>query len=134
MPGDASSTVFDAPGAFTTRVANSLDRLRDGPYLSALRFARRERYLTALVFSGLLALVIVWYASGRIDLSWRPEIPGNRVDAELNMPVDASVKETLAVIRRIEAAALRAVDRLGDRDQHVEQLVHPRRRGQRQLR
>jgi multidrug efflux pump subunit AcrB len=105
---------------FHDAIANSLDRLRDGPYLRALQFARRERYLTMLVFTGLMLLVAAWYQSGRIDLSWRPEIPGNRVDAELEMPVDASVKETLAVVRRIEAAALRAIDRIGDRDQHVE--------------
>ena len=35
------------------------------------------------------------------------------------MPVDSSTRETLAVVRRIEAAALRAVERLGDRSQHV---------------
>jgi multidrug efflux pump subunit AcrB len=105
---------------FHEAIATSLDRLRDGPYLRLLRLAVRERYLTAILFTGLLSLVVIWYESGRIDLSWRPEIPGNRVDAELNMPVDASIDETLAVIRRIEAAALRAIDRLGEREQHVE--------------
>ncbi|MGD1984510.1 MAG: efflux RND transporter permease subunit, partial [Chromatiaceae bacterium] len=97
-----------------------LDRLRDGPYLSLLRLAIRERYITLVLFTGSLLLVMAWYASGRIDLTWWPEIPGNRVDAELNMPIDASLNETLAVVRRIEAAALRAVDRLGDREAHVE--------------
>jgi len=105
---------------FHDAVADSLDRLRDGPYLRLLTLAVRERYLTAVIFSGLLALVVIWYQSGRIDLTWRPEIPGNRVDAELEMPVDSSVRDTLAVTRRIEAAALRAVDRLGDREQHIE--------------
>ena len=105
---------------FHDTVADSLDRLRDGPYLQLLRLAIRERYITAVVFTGLMALVVAWYASGRIDLTWRAEIPGNRVDAELTMPVDASLSETLAVVRRIEAAALRAVDRLGSREQHIE--------------
>ncbi|MCB1792499.1 MAG: efflux RND transporter permease subunit [Gammaproteobacteria bacterium] len=97
-----------------------LDRLRDGPYLRVLRLAVRERYLTLLLFTGLMVLVAVWYTSGRIDLTWNPEIPGNRVDAEITMPVDASVKETLDVVRRVEAAALRAVERIGSRDKHVE--------------
>ncbi len=105
---------------FHDQVAASLDRLRDGPYLALLRLALRERYLTVLVFTGAMALVIVWYQSGRIDLTWNPQVPGNRVDAELSMPVDATINETLAVVRRIEAAALRAVDRLGDRETHVE--------------
>ena len=111
---------FQRTRRFHDAVANSLDRFRDGPYLKLLRFAIRERYITALVFTGLLTLIALWYASGRIDLSWRPEIPGNRVDAELNMPIDASINETLSVVRRIEAAALRAIDRVGDREQHVE--------------
>lgn len=105
---------------FHDAIADSLDRLRDGPYMRFLRLAVRERYLTVLVFTGLLLIVVAWYESGRIDLTWRPQIPGNRVDAELNMPVDASKKETLAVVRRIEAAGLRAIERLGNRDQHVE--------------
>jgi multidrug efflux pump subunit AcrB len=105
---------------FHDTIASSLDRLRDGPYLKLLRLALRERYLTAVLFAGLLALIIAWYASGRIDLSWRPEIPGNRVDAELVMPVDASIRETLSVVRRIESAALRAIERIGTREEHVE--------------
>jgi multidrug efflux pump subunit AcrB len=105
---------------FHDTIADSLDRLRDGPYRRLLRIALRERYLTVLVFTGLLAIVVAWYESGRIDLTWRPQIPGNRVDAELNMPVDASKKETLAVIRRIEAAGLRTAERLGSREKHVE--------------
>ncbi|MCB1773714.1 MAG: efflux RND transporter permease subunit, partial [Gammaproteobacteria bacterium] len=111
---------FRRTSRFHDAVVNSLDRLRDGPYLRLARLAVRERYLTLVLFGGFLALVVAWYASGRIDLTWRPEIPGNRVDAELAMPVDASTNETLAVVRRIEAAALRAVDRLGSRAEHVE--------------
>lgn len=110
---------FKRAKRFHDGLVAGLDRLRDGPYRRLLRLAIRERYLTVLIFSGFLALVVAWYASGRIDLTWRPEIPGNRVDAEIEMPVDASVKETLAVIRRIEAAGLRAIDRIGDREQHV---------------
>ncbi len=105
---------------FHDSIANSLDRLRDGPYRRLLRTALRERYLTVLIFTGLLAIVVAWYESGRIDLTWRPQIPGNRVDAELNMPTDASKNETLAVVRRIEAAGLRAIESLGSREQHLE--------------
>ncbi len=100
---------------FHDAMMNSLDRLRDGPFLRLLMQAISARYLTVLIFSGLLAIVIAWYASDRIDLTWRPVIPGNRVDAELEMPVDASIKDTLATINKIEAAALRAIDKLGGR-------------------
>lgn len=100
-------------GRFHQRVAHSLDELRDGPFQRLLTLVIRERYLTVIVFGGLLALVIAWYASGRIDLSWRPEIPGNRVDAEIEMPVDASIQETLRVVRKVDAAGLRALETLG---------------------
>ena len=38
----------------------SIDRLRDGPYLRLLRLAIRERYITALLFTGLLG---AWLAA-----------------------------------------------------------------------
>ena len=97
------------------RAAASLDRLRDGPYRRLLVRAIAHRYLVLILFGGGVALVAAWYASGRIDLTWRPEVPGNRVDAELDMPVDASREQTLAVVRRIEQAGLRAVEALGGR-------------------
>ncbi|MDJ0739312.1 MAG: efflux RND transporter permease subunit [Gammaproteobacteria bacterium] len=111
---------FQRVSRFHDGLVAGLDRLRDGPYRRLLQVAIRERYLTLLVFSGLLAVVIAWYASGRIDLTWRPEIPGNRVDAEVAMPVDSSTRETLAVVRRIEAAALRAIERVGSREEHID--------------
>ncbi len=111
---------FKRTKRFHDRIADSLDHLRDGLFMRTLNLAIRERYLTVLVFSGLMAIVVIWYQSGRIDLSWNPQIPGNRVDAEVELPVDVSLNETRAVVARIEAAALRAVDRLGNRDEHIE--------------
>ena len=100
---------------FHDAVANSLDQLRDGGFRRLLRLSLRERYLTVVIFSGLLALIVAWFEAGRIDLSWRPEVPGNRVDAELEMPVDASISQTLNAVRKIEAAGLAAIDELGGR-------------------
>jgi len=101
--------------ALHQRSADLLDRLRDGPYRRLLGLVLRHRYLTLTLFCGGLALMAAWYASGRIDLTWRPEIPGNRVDAELDMPVDASLEQTLAMARRVEQAGLRAIEALGGR-------------------
>ena len=95
--------------------ADSLDRLRDRQFRQLLEKVLRERYLTLAVFAGLLALIVAWNAAGRIDLTWRPEIPGTRVDAELDMPVDASLTQTLATVRKIEAAGLAAIEELGGR-------------------
>jgi len=100
---------------FHDAAADSLDRLRDGGFRRFLQVAVRERYLTLAVFGGLLALIIAWNEAGRLDLTWRPEIPGTRVDAELDMPVDASLAQTLATVRKIEAAGLAAIDELGGR-------------------
>lgn len=100
-------------GRFHDVLVNSLDRLRDHHFPRLLKQVLHHRYLTVVIFSGLLGLVAAWYAGGHIDLSWRPEIPGNRVDAELEMPVDASVHETLAAIQKIETAGLAAIEVLG---------------------
>ncbi len=101
---------------FRQAVAGSLDLVRDTVFLWLVRRAVSFRYLTVVLFTGVVALVWAYNASGRIDLVWNPEIPGNRVDAEFEMPVDATIDDTLEVARRIEAAAFRTLDRLGDQD------------------
>ena len=100
---------------FHQAIVGSLDRLRDHHFQRLLRAAIRQRWLTLALFLGAAALVAAWYLAGRIDLTWRPEIPGNRVDAELDMPVDAPQARTLAAAHRIEAAGLAALERLGGR-------------------
>jgi len=100
---------------FHDAAAQNLDRLRDNGFRRLLDGVLRERYLTVAVFAGLLALIVAWNAAGRIDLTWRPEIPGTRVDAELDMPVDASLAQTLATVRKIETAGLAAIEVLGGR-------------------
>lgn len=107
-----------APGTlrrWQTALAEGLDRWRDGPFRRLLERVIEHRYLTVLLFCAGLSLAIAWYAAGRIDLTWRPEIPGDRVDAELDMPVDASLEQTLAAVRKIEHAGLRAIEALGGR-------------------
>ncbi len=96
-------------------IASSLDQLRDHGFQRLLELSLDYRYLTILLFAGATALVAAWYASGRIDLTWRPAIPGNRVDVELDMPVDASLQQTLAAVRKIETAGLAAMDAMGGR-------------------
>jgi multidrug efflux pump subunit AcrB len=98
---------------FHDGVVDSLDRLRDNGFRRLLVASIGHRYLTILLFTGFAALVAAWYVSGRIDLTWRPAVPGNRVDAELDMPVDASTQQTLAAVRKIDAAGLAAIDALG---------------------
>ena len=98
---------------FHDAMTDGLDRLRDVTYAKQLNWTLKHRYLVLIIFGGFLAIIIAWYEAGRIDLTWRPSIPGNRVDAEIDMPVDASVKQTLATVRKVEAAGLRAIDNLG---------------------
>lgn len=100
---------------FHDAITGSLDHLRDHGFRRLLEVSLARRYLTILIFAGGAALVTAWYVSGRIDLTWRPEVPGNRVDAELDMPVDASLQQTLVAVRKIETAGLAAVDALGGR-------------------
>ena len=117
LKGDSAPARLYRPFArvrrFHDAATDSLDRLRENGFRKLLRKVLQERYLTLAIFAGLLALVIAWNAAGRIDLTWRPEIPGTRVDAELDMPVDASLTQTLAALRKVEAAGLQAIEKLG---------------------
>ncbi|RMG35015.1 MAG: efflux RND transporter permease subunit [Gammaproteobacteria bacterium] len=113
--GPGRSPWLNAVQRLHTATAQALDRWRDGPFRRLVSSVLAHRYLTLLLFCAGLSLVIAWYASGRIDLTWRPEIPGDRVDAELDMPVDASLQQTLAAVRKVERAGLQAIEALGGR-------------------
>ena len=101
---------------FHDAMTEGLDRLRDVNYAKQIQWVIKNRYLVVIIFAGFLSVIIAWYEAGRIDLTWRPSIPGNRVDAEIDMPVDASVKQTSATVRKVEAAGLQAIENLGGKD------------------
>lgn len=101
---------------FRERLADGLDRFRDIKFRRGLLWIIDNRYVAVVLFTGGLMLIAAWFASDRIDFRWRPQIPSDRVDAEIDMPADASIADTVAVSKRIEAAGLEALQEIGSLD------------------
>ncbi len=101
---------------FRERLADGLDRFRDVKFKNALLWVIEKRYVAVVIFTGGLMLISAWFASDRIDFRWRPQIPSDRVDAEITMPADASVQDTIAMSKRVEVAGIQAINELGSLD------------------
>lgn len=98
------------------RAAALFERFVDRIYKPILRQSLAHRGTTVAVFLSALVLVGAWYQSGRINFTFEPRIEGDRVDAEVAVPFGAPFAETQRVANLIEAAGLRAAERLGGRD------------------
>jgi len=94
-------------------IASAFDHLRDTKYPIILLWSIKHRYTVVILFTGSLLLVVAWFLSNRIEYSWYPQIPTDQVSANLTMPADASMKETIVLAKYIETAGLEAINELG---------------------
>lgn len=92
------------------------ERFRDVPFTRLLGWSVEHRYLTVVVFSGCLMMIAAWFQSDRIEFSWYPRIPSDKVSARIKMPADASAAQTIELSKRIESAGLAAMTELGSLD------------------
>ncbi|MBL4660630.1 MAG: efflux RND transporter permease subunit [Alcanivoracaceae bacterium] len=94
-------------------IASGFDYLRDIKYPKILQWSIKHRYTVVILFTGSLLLIVAWFLSHRIEYSWYPQIPTDQVSANVTMPADASIKETIVLAQYIEAAGLEAIYELG---------------------
>ena len=80
-------------------------------YLPAIRLALRHRYAVVGLFIGIFLYVITMPFTGKVRMSFFPDIPGDTVRAELVMKNDASYGQTHAALSLLESRAYRT-DRL----------------------
>jgi len=96
------------------RVDETLQRFVHGPLTRAVRFSIHN---SGTVIAGAGASIILCFgliAGGRLPFSFLPSIQGETVIASLRMTPGTPVTRTLETLREIEAAALRAGERLGE--------------------
>lgn len=103
-------------GRAQARVSDGFERLTDIFVVPVVRAAVHWRFFTVCVLSGCILLIFAWYYSGRMNYTFNPVITGLRVDGEIQTPVGSAFEDTLRIADHIEAAGLRAADRLGGRD------------------
>ena len=100
-------------GFLQSKSAGAFESFTERVFVPVLRVSLTHRYLTFVLFLAGLALVGAYYESGRINFTFNPSIQSTRVDSEIRVPFGAPFSETKRVADRIEAAGLRAAERLG---------------------
>lgn len=97
-----------------TRLSNSanlfLQKATDSIYKPILIWVLRWRYLVIATFSALVIAAYGYYASGRIPISFFPTVNIDMIIAELIMPDGTPLDKTTKLTRKIETAALTAVN------------------------
>lgn len=89
-----------------------LARFRDGPLDRAVRFAVAHYMVVMAGITGLFAIIAVLFSAGYIKFVFFPQIEGQFVTAELEMPQGTPAPVTLAVADYVRQSGLRVARRL----------------------
>ncbi|MDF1737969.1 MAG: efflux RND transporter permease subunit [Verrucomicrobiales bacterium] len=113
---EGSMTLFARFDRAQTKLRERLDAGMERAYRPLLDTAVRFRYLTITAFVAALLVMGAWIMSGRIDFIFRPSIETDFIQAEIELPSGTPVDRTRVVTFDVEAAAQRALDKVGEKD------------------
>jgi multidrug efflux pump subunit AcrB len=98
--------VLDAIGRVQAAVQRGLDWVIQVPYRRTLELTLEWRYVTVAAGIGLLFLVFGLIGGGWIKFSLMPKVDADSMVAKLTMPQGTPVRQTEAILARIERAAV----------------------------
>ena len=96
------------------RVQRGLERITQGAYAPVLRASLRNRYLAAMIFTGIAIILFSVAIGGHLRFVFFPRIQAETASATVTMPPGAPFETTAAAIRRIDAEAEALRDRYRD--------------------
>ncbi|MEE4207374.1 MAG: efflux RND transporter permease subunit [Erythrobacter sp.] len=105
--GDSDNPVLRGHAKLRAWFDERLARFRDGPLDKAVRFAVAHYMVVMAGVAGLFAVVAVLFAAGYIKFIFFPQIEGQFVTAELEMPQGTPAPVTLAVADYVREAGER---------------------------
>lgn len=104
-----------------------ITKLKEGLYMPTLRFALRNKFLSAAIFIGLTILTVGAIGGGIIRTTFFPNIASDRVRITLKMEEGTNVLITEQLLERIEKAAWEVneeyTDKQGTGDDVVQNIV-----------
>jgi multidrug efflux pump subunit AcrB len=92
------------------RFGSALEKFINGPFLRALEFNLRNRYLSVAVGIAALILTVGVVRGGVVKFTFMPEVEGDRISATVQMNQGTAVGETRRVVQAVEAAARSVVE------------------------
>jgi len=102
-------TDSDKRGTLQKRLSDSLNRIANHHYRPALQWCLQRRYLVISTAAALLIIVLAFLASGRIIFQFFPAVEGERLYANISMPMGTPAAHTERATQQLldSAAALR---------------------------
>ena len=101
---------------FQRRINDGLERFVEKVYQPALGFTLKWRYVTAAAFIAILVLTLAIVGTGLIQFRFFPDVEGDVLSAKVELSQGVPFSETEAVVKRIEAAAMRLSDKYKTKD------------------
>lgn len=109
---------FQAISKIQTNCFNRFNTFKNNVYASWLKTSCNNPITVIIIFSSLSVLIFSWVYSGRVDSSFVPKIESTRIDAEVEFPTGAPLKDKIAIINYIEAAGVKAIESLNGQDDY----------------
>ena len=100
-------------------VSKKLQIFIDGPFEKIIRWCTVNRYISFSSAVALFFLTIGMVAGGKVPFSFFPKLDGERITVSAKLPYGAPIEQTKMVQKEIEAAAYRALERFGTKDQFL---------------
>ncbi len=100
-------------GRWQQKVSNYITLVIKNGYGPFLRFSLKFRYVSMTVGIVVLMLTIAYVKSGRMGMVMFPKVESDFAYVKATLPVGVSVTETLAVERKLVAAAEKLLDEIG---------------------
>ena len=98
------------------RIADSLEVFVEKVYQPALGVTLRWRYVTAAAFISVLVLTLTVVGTGLIQFRFFPDVEGDILSAKVELAQGVPFSETEAVVKRIEAAAMKLSEKYPTKD------------------
>ena len=98
-------------------VSKKLQIFIDGPFEKIIRWCTINRYISFTSAIAMFLLTIGMVAGGKVPFSFFPKLDGEQITVSAKLPYGAPIEQTKMVQKEIEAAAYRALDRFGGKDQ-----------------
>ncbi|MCZ6671985.1 MAG: efflux RND transporter permease subunit [Verrucomicrobia bacterium] len=109
-----SHSIFSRFDQGQTKIRLKLDAAMERFYQPILAGVIRFRYITLAVFASSLLVVIAYTSSGRVNFTFNPTIENDYIQGEIVMPTGTPVARTREVAFIVDAAAKRAIEKIGE--------------------
>ncbi len=115
----SSSTILETLKKRQAKFSAGFEDATDRYFVPLLNWTLTNRYLTVSAVTITVGIILAYAISGRVNYSFNPVIAGLRVDAEVQTAPGAPFEDTVRIANHVEAAGIRAANRLGGIDEVV---------------